>query len=395
MKRTVAVMALCAVVSHTLGRSTYPILLPAIEAELLSSHQESGLLTTVNFGGYMLGVLVMTSVSGRFEPARLLAGGLASSTVGFVLLASAAGFWTLAAGLLLTGLGSAGIWMTAPIIATGVVPADRRGTVMGLLSSTMGLGLIVVSQGTNAMRAVGDDDGLWRPTWSVAAVYGGLLLAAVIAVLRLPATNRIAGGVSLQRLRTVPGWVPITVSYWLFGFVVSSFTPFFGAALEDVGFSRAHVGNLYALFGLSAVFGAVSLGRVSDRTGRQPVLVGALLVMAAAALLVLTGTEPFAAAAAIGFGAASFTFPVLVAAYLSDHLQERAFSNAFGALTLFYGSALVTGPILSGTIGDSSLGFPVVFSLVAAAAVTGALVLVRVDRAAPRPEVTAPGAERV
>lgn len=388
-------MALCAVVSHTLGRSTYPILLPAIEAELLSSHQESGLLTTVNFGGYMLGVLVMTSVSGRFEPARLLAGGLASSTVGFVLLASAAGFWTLAAGLLLTGLGSAGIWMTAPIIATGVVPADRRGTVMGLLSSTMGLGLIVVSQGTNAMRAVGDDDGLWRPTWSVAAVYGGLLLAAVIAVLRLPATNRIAGGVSLQRLRTVPGWVPITVSYWLFGFVVSSFTPFFGAALEDVGFSRAHVGNLYALFGLSAVFGAVSLGRVSDRTGRQPVLVGALLVMAAAALLVLTGTEPFAAAAAIGFGAASFTFPVLVAAYLSDHLQERAFSNAFGALTLFYGSALVTGPILSGTIGDSSLGFPVVFSLVAAAAVTGALVLVRVDRAAPRPEVTAPGAERV
>ncbi|MEL7158844.1 MAG: MFS transporter [Actinomycetota bacterium] len=390
MKRIVAVMALCAVVSHTLGRSTYPILLPAIAAELLSSHQQSGLLTTVNFGGYLLGVLVMTAVSGRFEPARLLVGGLGLSTAGFVLLATAGGFGALAAGLLLTGLGSAGIWMTAPVIATGVVPAGRRGTVMGLLSSTMGLGLIAVSQGTNLVRSIGDDDRLWRPTWWAAVVYGGLLLAATGIGLRLPATARIAGGVSLGRLRTVPDWVPVTVAYWLFGFVVSSFTPFFGAALEEVGFTRTHVGNLYALFGLSAVVGAVSLGRVSDRIGRQPVLVGALLAMAVASLLVLTGSEPYAAMAAMSFGAASFTFPVLVAAYLSDHLQERAFANAFGALTLFYGSALILGPVVSGTIGDSALGFPVVFALVAAAAVTGAVVLLRVGRRTERPELVAP-----
>lgn len=380
MKRTVALLALCGIVSHTLARSTYPILLPAIEDELLGSHQLAGLLTTINFGAYLLGVGVVTAISGRTEPIRLLVSGLVSATAGFALLATADGFGGLAAGLALTGAGSAGIWMSVPAIVTSAVPPERRGTAMGLLSSTMGLGIVVTSQGTNVLRTVRGDDQAWRPIWVGATVYAAVILVIIVTLLRTPPTARITGGVSLARLRSVPRWLSLTIGYWLFGSIVSSFTPFFGAALEESGFSRAHVGNLYSLFGLAAVFGAVALGRISDRVGRRPVLLGAMLVMAAAALLVLTGREPFAAIAAISFGAASFTFPVLVAAYVSDHLQDREFANAFGALTLIYGTALVVGPIASGTIGDSRFGFDVVFLLVAAFALTGAVTMNRLPR---------------
>lgn len=373
--RTVALVALSGVVSHALARSTYPILLPAIEDELLANHQQAGLLTTVNFGAYMGAVALVTSISGRFELTRILRVGLATAAIGFVVLAVAGGFPSLATGQILAGVGSAGIWMTAPAIATASVAANRRGTVMGLLSSTMGIGIIASSQGTSLARALADDDRIWRPTWVGAALFAAAVLAAMTIWLRAPATASIAGGVSLDRLRAVPGWLTLTIGYVLSGLVVSSFTPFFGAAMEESGFSRGHVANLYSLFGLAAVFGAVSLGRLSDRVGRRPVLLGAMVAIAASCALVLTGREPYATVAAVLFGAASFTFPVLVAAYLSDHLKDRAFANGLGALTLIYGVALLTGPFVSGTVGDSTLGFEAVFvgltacSLLAAVAI--------------------------
>ena len=382
MKRTVALVALCTVVSHSLARSTFPILLPAMEDDLLADHAQAGLLTTANFAAYLAGVAAVTTVSGRLEPVRLLQAGLVSAAAGFVLLGTADGFVVLASGQALTGIGSAGIWMSVPALATSAVPPNRRGMIMGLMSSTMGLGIFVVSQGTNAMRAVFDDDRAWRPTWIGAAAYAMVLTVVVVSFLRPPPTARVTGGVSLRRLRTVPRWPMLTIGYWLFGLVVASFTPFFGAALEESGLARSHVGSLYSLFGLAAVVGAVSLGRISDQIGRKPVLVGAMFVMASAALLVLTGREPYAARAAASFGAASSTFPVLTAAYLSDHLQDRAFSNALGALTLIYGTALAAGPVISGAIGDSRFGFDVVFGAVAVFAVIGAVVVAQLPNGA-------------
>ncbi len=384
MKKTIALLALSGIVSHTLARSTYPILLPAIEGDLLSGHQQSGLLTTANFAAYMAAVAVVTTVSGWLEPVRILKMGILTAAIGFVLLARAQGFGGLAIGQALAGFGSAGIWMTAPSIATSTVAANRRGTVMGLISSTMGLGIIVSSQGTRLYRQAAGDDELWRPTWVAAAVFAFALLALIVAGLRTPTTATISGGVSLSRLRTVPGWLPLTVGYVLFGLVISSFNPFFGAALEDHDFSRSHIANLYSLFGVAAVFAAVGFGRVSDRVGRRPVLLGAVVVLLVASLLVLTGREPFATIAALAFGAASFTFPVLVAAYLSDHLKDRAFSNAFGALTLIYSCSLVIGPSISGTVGDSRFGFEAVFIGVAVCAGLAAMSIraIPVDREA-------------
>lgn len=378
--RMVALLALSAIVSHTLARSTFPVLLPAIEAELLDSHQQSGLLSTINFAAYLVGVALVTSISGRLEPARLLYAGLFLAGSGFGLLSQADGFLQLAGGLALAGAGSAGIWMSIPVIATSVVGPARRGMVMGLLSSTMGLGIIAVSQGTNLVRAVQSDDRAWRPVWLAAAAFSLLLLLTASALLRPPATASVSGGVSLRRLRAVPGWAPLTASYLLFGLAISGFTPFFGVALEEAGFSRTHVSNLYSMFGLSAALVAVNLGRMSDRIGRRPVLLGALVVLSVASLLVLTGREPFATFAAVGFGGASFTFPVLIAAYLSDHLQDRALSNALGAITLLYSCALTAGPFLSGTLGDSRFGFDTVFLSVAACGLLGALCIHRLPR---------------
>ena len=354
-------MGASAVISHALARSTFPILLPAIESELLSNRQQSGLLGSTNFVAYLVGVAVVTIISGKVEPIRLLIAGIATAALGFLTLATAGGVAALAVGQGLTGFGSAGIWMSAPAIATAAAPSHRRGMVMGLMSSCMGLGILITGQGTNLVRSVADDPALWRPTWFGAAAFAAGLIVVIVFLVRVPNTEPIEGGVSIKRLRTVPRWLVLSAGYLLFGLVVSAFTAFYGLLLKDQGFSPGHITNLFSLLGLAAVFGAVSLGRLSDRVGRRPILIGAMATITAASALTLIGREPFAAMAMALFGAASFTFPVLIATYVRDHLEDRAFSNALGALTLIYGIGLIIGPTVAGTVADTSLGLRAVF----------------------------------
>ncbi|MFV0257194.1 MAG: YbfB/YjiJ family MFS transporter, partial [Acidimicrobiales bacterium] len=118
---TVGLVAASTVVSHALARSTYPILLPAMEDDLLANHTQAGALSTVNFVAYLAGVAGVTAISGRVEPARLLKAGLAVAATGFVALAMARGFLSLSVGQALAGAGSAAIWMSAPVLATGAV----------------------------------------------------------------------------------------------------------------------------------------------------------------------------------------------------------------------------------------------------------------------------------
>ncbi|MFV0258709.1 MAG: MFS transporter, partial [Acidimicrobiales bacterium] len=296
----------------------------------------------------------------------------------FVALAMARGFLSLSVGQALAGAGSAAIWMSAPVLATGAVDARHRGAVMGLLSSTMGIGIVAASQGTAAIRRIEGSDALWRPTWVGAALFTVGLLGVILLRLSTPPTAEVSSGISLRLLRTVPHWLALSTGYWLSGLLTSSFSPFFGAALEDAGMSRSHVAALYSLFGLAAA-AAMLFGRLSDRIGRRPVLLGALVTMAGACGLVLLGREPWAALAAALFGVASFTYPVLIAASLSDHLQGRAFANALGALTLIYGTALALGPVVAGRIGDSRYGFDLVFAALAGCALLAAGFIARLE----------------
>jgi MFS family permease len=377
-------MGASAVISHALARSTFPILLPAIESELLENRQQSGLLGSTNFVAYLVGVALVTVISGKVEPIRLLVTGIATAAAGFLTLAAAGGVTALAIGQGLTGFGSAGIWMSAPAIATAAAPSHRRGMVMGLMSSCMGLGILVTGQGTNLVRSLADDPALWRPTWFGAAAFAAALIVVIMIFVRVPNTEPIEGGVSIERLRTVPRWLVLSVGYLMFGLVVSAFTAFFGLLLKDQGFSPGHITNLFSLLGLAAVFGAVSLGRLSDRVGRRPILIGAMATITAASALTLVGREPFAAVAMALFGAASFTFPVLVAAYVRDHLEDRAFSNALGALTLIYGIGLIIGPTAAGTVADTSLGLPAVFIGLASIAALSCLTISFLPRQAQR-----------
>ena len=65
----------------------------------------------------------------------------------------------------------------------------------------------------------------------------------------------------------------------------------------------------------------------------------------------------------------------MVVAVIRDHVSDRTFSNALGAITLIYGTSLFIAPMIAGPIGDSAAGFRLLYTLLAAAAAVGVVCL--------------------
>ena len=265
------VIPLTTIVSHSFGRATYPLLLPAIKDELLSSNTAAGVGGTAIFSAYLAGVFVVTLVSGLLEPVKILRIGLMVSGAGLAVIALAPTFAVLLVGLVLSSAGGAGIWITAPLLATEGVAPNRRGIVIGFLTGAIGLATSSIALGTRLARNSSGDPELWRPIYAAEAVATLVIVVVVVMAIKAKTTARVGGArISLTGLRAVPGWRPITTAYVMFGVIASGYTSFLAEALEeDGGLSRSSVANIYIGLGISSLIGAPLMGWVSDRAGRR------------------------------------------------------------------------------------------------------------------------------
>ncbi len=376
------------VVSHSFARSSYGLLIPAIEDSLDLTHAQAGVGGTVTYAGFLAGTLLVASISRRIEPVTLMRVGLAVAAIGFLINASAPNYLVLLLGLALGGAAGAGIWIPAPTVATIGVAPERRGLVIGLLTTTIGLGILVVSVGTAVIRSVFDDDGLWRPVWVLEAVIALILLVLMVKVVRVGQTPRVeGGGVNLAQLRTVPGWQQITLAYSLYAIAGGGFFAFVVAALEeDGGLSRSGATAVFAAMGLAGGVVAPITGRLSDHLGRKPVMLGSLVAVAVAGLAVALGPQWAVVGGAVLFGSVAGSFPTQVATYVRDHVEARVFAGAFATMLLFFSVAAIVAPTLVGWLADVTGSFTVPYLFLSGLATTIVLIVLRLPKLAKAPE---------
>ncbi len=364
-----------AMVAQSFGRFTYPVLLKAINDDVLHSLSRSGSLGTISLAAYLLGSGVVSWLSTRFDPSRIIKLGLVFSSVGLALLATSTGFLSLAIGLFVAGLGGAAVWVPAPGLAAALAGPSSGGMAIGFFGSGIGLGIFVVGPLTNAVRA-GSGVGAWRPVYLIETVVAVVVTLAVAVLVRAPvaAPGAIAAvAVPATVIRQVPGWGLLMAANGLFGASYSLFFYFFLTQLQDAGWSSQSTNLVSSLIGLASVCGGVLFGRLSDRFGRPPLILAGFLIMATAPLLSLTASLVPVLGAAIGFGLCMTGTPTAMGALVADHLQGRAFGTAFGSLTFVGGAAQLLGPQMAGIVADRADSFAPAFVAASALSVGGAV----------------------
>lgn len=370
--RSLALVLLASMVAQSFGRFSYPVLLKAIDEDVLQSLTRAGTLGTASLAAYLVGTGLTSWASTKVDPTRIVKVGLALSVLGLALLATATSFASLALGLVVAGFGGAAVWVPAPGIAAAMVGPERAGFAIGVVGSGIGLGIFVVGPLTNAVRAVAGD-GAWRPVYAIEAAIGALVLVAVLALVRGGADTRAPGAapVRVSAVRAVPGWGWLIAAFALFGGGYSLFFYFFVTQLQDAGWDSQATNLVASLLGGASICGGVVFGRLSDRIGRPPAMVAGFLILALAPALALTTRLVPVLLAAIGYGLCVAGVPTAIGAHVADHLSGRAFGAAFGSLTFVFGAAQLAGPQVAGLVADRTGSFVPAFAASSLLAVAG------------------------
>jgi MFS family permease len=266
----------------------FPALLPSFQAEWGLSNTEAGWINGIYYGGYVVSVPVLVSLTDSVDPRKiyLLSAALgAASMLGFGWLAQ--GTWTAAAFLLLAGISFAGTYMPGLKALGDRVsgPAQSRSISFYTSSITVGTALSVFLTGWLANR-VG-----WRWTAEIMAL-GPLIGIVLFAYAVEPKAPQVCAQVPkpafldfrpvLQNKSAVGYILGYAVHCWgLFGYRswLVAFL-FFSASLqpaEALRFSPQDIATLILLTGVPASI----LGNESAmRWGRRRFITMVMLISA-------------------------------------------------------------------------------------------------------------------
>jgi len=216
---------------------------------------------------------------------------------------------------------------------------------------------------------------VWQLVYRIEFGIAVAVLIGTILVLRSKGERPSVGGGlgGFGALRNVRAWVPTSVAYSAFGFSYILVLAFLVARLkDDAGFSATQAALMFSLVGISAAFGGVSLGALSDRIGRRLTLTGSFTAFALCGLIILTGQQPWVAIASVGAGLAFSGGPSLITAHIVANTDHDSYGPAFAAATLAFGVAQMVSPQIGGLIADTAGSFTWVFVLSAAVSMIGA-----------------------
>ena len=139
-----------------------------------------------------------------------------------------------------------------------------------------------------------------------------------------------------------------------------------------------HVGTLTGAFSLAQVTAGPFVGRLADRTGRRPVLVGGLASFAVSqAFFAATSSLPTMYALRVAAGVATSAIVVSATALVADTTSARDRPSGMAWIGTAAGLGVVAGPALGGVLGSSGIsvagvvrldGYAAPFSVAAAVA---------------------------
>ncbi|OOG49427.1 MFS transporter [Rhodanobacter sp. C01] len=255
-------------------------LLLQVAADLHVSIAAAGLLIS----GYALGVFVgaplLTVATSRMPRKAVLVALMAIFTLGNLACALAPNYPLLMLARVITSLAHGTFFGVGAVVATGLVPADRRASAISIMFTGLTVATLL---GVPAGAWLGLHFG-WRATfWAVSAI--GVIATLVIATL-VPAGHGdsmpIAVREELKAIARPPVLLGLLMTVLGFAGVFTVYTYIQPILTQVSGFGESAVSPILLVFGVGMIAGNLLGGRLADRR-----LMPALLLTLATLAVVL------------------------------------------------------------------------------------------------------------
>jgi predicted MFS family arabinose efflux permease len=359
-------------------------LAPFLVADLGLSRVAVGGLVTVSFAvAAVMSVFAghLVDMWGARRGLVVLCGAVAVALFG---AAAAPGYGWLLVAVAAAGVGQAVANPATNVLVAQAVPAEQRGTAIGVKQSGVQAAALL---GGLVLPAVAAAAG-WRTALRVTAL---LPLAVLLAVWwGVPRARRPVTGGRWWRLSAPSGWLT-----WLVGFslllgvglaAVNTYLPLY--ATQRLGLGAGAAGALLAAFGGTGLLARVWWGRWADRTPDVVPVLGWLAAAAVVGMVLLFSAGPvwsglvWLGAVVVG-GSATAANAVSMLVVLR---RGKALGQASGLVSLGFFGGFVVGPTAVGWCAEAG-GWEVAWLVVGGVFAATAAVAVRVRAALARPEL--------
>lgn len=369
------------------GRFSLGMLLPAMGANLGLDYSEMGLISTINFAGYLCAVLVSGLMTKYLGEKRLILTGLTLVGISMTAVSFAQGFWGVLLLYLITGFGAGAANVPIMVLMSHWFGRKLRGRAAGFATSGSGFAIVFSGWVIPLINSTVGAEG-WRSSWMLL----GLLSLAIMLISLLLIKNR-PQEIALERLgdvkevacekhsdrppvNTARMVIHLGLIYFLFGFTYVIYATFIVTTLvEERGFSETMAGGFWMWAGAFSILSGPIFGSLSDRLGRKPGLIMVFVLHTIAYLLIaLELSDTFTYLSIFLWGICVWAVPTIMAVTVGDYLGMERAAAVFASITLFFGVGQIVGPGLAGILADVMGGFTWSFAM-AAAMTTLAVVL--------------------
>jgi MFS family permease len=155
-----------------------------------------------------------------------------------------------------------------------------------------------------------------------------------------------------------------------------------------IGISTAEIALMMSLVVVAGAALQMPVGRISDRTDRRYVLIGAAAASAVVALAIFLFTPrsgAFVIAMTAAYGAFAYTLYSLAVAHANDHARPEDFVKVSGGLLLLYGFGTMIGPVLGSALMTALRPESLFLATALAHFLLAAYAALRIGRRAPVP----------
>ncbi|MEZ5785718.1 MAG: MFS transporter [Xanthobacteraceae bacterium] len=360
--RHLAASLLClllALVLLNLGSGLLGVLIP-IRGELAGfSILTIGGFGTSYYSGFVVGCLLLPALVSRFGHIRSFSAvaALAASAALLHAVTVAPLAWLVLRAAV--GFCFAGLFMVIESWLNDQATSGTRGRVLGMYTAATWVGVV----GGNLLFSLPSPDAF--SLFALASIAISISLVPItLTTGAVPAIPEPASMSVVELYRTAPVGVVGCLAAGLANGAFWTFAPIFAQAH---GNSSLEVSLFMAAVVIGGALSQWPIGRFSDRLDRRRIIVGACLVSAAAALLLMLQPDTVAPGLiGLGFVFGAFAlslYPVCVA-HVNDRAHPKTFVKVSSHLLMAFGLGAIVGPLLAGVL-ISEAGISILFAFTA------------------------------
>ncbi|MBU4264088.1 MAG: MFS transporter [Proteobacteria bacterium] len=393
----VAAGTLCIFAGLGFGRFALGMLLPSMGASLGLSFSQMGLISTSNFVGYLIAVLLCGKLSARFGARKLIGFALLLVGLSMLCIGASAKLFMIIVFYTLTGMGSGMSNVSMMALVSAWFTSRSRGKAAGFIVIGSGFAIVIAGRLVPWLNGKGGEG--WRISWLVLGTIVTLVSAICYLILRdrprelglepVGSSQASTPGQSraiFEKEQVRPSLIyHCAAIYFLFGFTYVIYATFVVTVMvQERGFSEAVAGNFWSWVGFLSLFSGPVFGVMSDKFGRKAALITVFCIQAMAYLLIAVNLPGLFLYLSIGFyGIVAWSIPSIMAALIADYVGPHRTVSVFGFITFIFGIGQIAGPYLAGVLAETTGSFSSSFYLASGMAVLAAVLSAALPRESP------------